>query len=207
MAQTRSNSERVGEGGYSLPELITAVTISLIILAAVVAAFSGALRTRERQSSRTDAITSTQAAINIVSREVSNSGYGLTTNGIVLADSNDKQIHFRSNLDNTDTTTSDAGEDITIFYDANSQSVLRYDANTGVTSGVINRVSDVDFLYYSNSFSGETGPFTVPSAETTRVNIRLKVLLPNVQSQPASQETVFVTDVTLRNAPYMRSQY
>ena len=196
-----------GEAGFSLIELITATTISLIILAAVVASFSGVLRSRDRQSSLTDAITSTQAAINIVSREISNSGYGLTTNGIVIADSTTKKIHFRSNLFNNNGSTSSAGEDITIFYDSDSQSVVRYDANSGVTSGVINRVSDVDFAYYNNSFAGETGPFTVPSADTTRVNIRLKVLLPNVQSQPANQETVFVTDVTLRNSPYMLSQY
>jgi len=195
------------EQGFSLVELITATTISLIILGAAVASFTGAIRTRERQSSRTDAITSTQAAINIVSREIANSGYGLTTNGIVLADSTTKRIHFRSNLYNNNSTTSSAGEDVTIFYDSASQSVVRYDANTGVTSGVINRVSDVDFAYYNNSFSGETGPFTVPTADTTRVNIRLRVLLPNVVSQPANQEAVFVTDVTLRNAPYILSQY
>ena len=195
------------ESGFSMVELITALTVSLIILGAVVLSFSSAMRTRERQSSRTDAITSTQAAINIVSREISNSGYGLTTNGIVVADSGQKKIHFRSNLFNTDWSTGSAGEDITIFYDATSQSVLRFDANTGVTSGVINRVSDVDFMYYNNSYSGETGPYTTPSANTTRVNIKLKVLLPNVVSQPASQETVFVSDVTLRNAPYMLSQY
>lgn len=187
--------------------MIAAMTISLIIMGAVVAAFTGALRTRERESSRTDAITSTQAAINIVSREISNSGYGLTSNGIVVADSTDKRLHFRSNLTNTDGLTTSAGEDVTIFYDSDSKSVLRYDANTGITSGVINRVSDVDFRYFDNSFSGETGPFTVPTANTTRVNIKLKVLLPNIQSQPVDQETVFLTDVTLRNAPYMLSQY
>lgn len=207
MGKTRSKTERTGEDGYSLPELITAVTISLIILGAVVAAFSGALRTRERQSSKTDAITSTQAAINIVSREVSNSGYGLTTNGIVIADSNTKRIHFRSNLDNTDGTTTDPGEDVTVFWDANSESVLRYDANTGITSGVINRVSDVEFAYYDNSFAGETGPFTAPTVNTTRVHITLWVSLPNVQAQPVNQQVKFETDVTLRNAPYMLSQY
>lgn len=195
------------DGGFSLVELVTATAISLIILGAVVASFSGAMRTRERQSSRTDAITSTQAAINIVSREISNAGYGLTTNGIVISDSTTKRIHFRSNLYNNDSATTSPGEDVTIFYDSTSQSVVRYDANSGITSGVINRVSDVDFAYYNNSFSGETGPFTVPTSDTTRVNIRLRVLLPNVVAQPANQEAVFVSDVTLRNAPYMLSQY
>lgn len=202
-----TGSQKQGESGFSLPELITATSISLIILAAAVASFTGALRTRDRQSSRTDAITSTQAAINIVSREIANSGYGLTTNGIVIADSTTKRIHFRSNLSNNDGSTTGAGEDVTIFYDSSSQSVVRYDANTGITSGVINRVSDVDFAYYNNSYSGETGPFTVPTADTTRVNITLKVLLPNIVAQPANQVETFVTDVTLRNSPYMLSLY
>ena len=64
-------------------ELTASLAITLIILAVAVMTFSGALSTRERENSRVDALTSAQAAINIMTREIANSGYGITTNGIV----------------------------------------------------------------------------------------------------------------------------
>jgi Tfp pilus assembly protein PilW len=63
--------------GFSLVELIISMVITLVILGVAVAAFSGALGSRDFESSRTDAITSAQAALNIMSREIGNSGYGL----------------------------------------------------------------------------------------------------------------------------------
>ncbi len=122
------------------------MALTLIILGVAVGAFTQALSMRSSEGSRTDALTSVQAAINIMSREISNSGYGLTTNGIpvdtngVAVDSDNKRLHFRANTTNTYPSNSDpgtvnAGEDITFFYDATSKSVVRYDAVTGLTSG------------------------------------------------------------------------
>jgi prepilin-type N-terminal cleavage/methylation domain-containing protein len=197
---------RQGTEGFSLIELICSMVITLIILGVAVAAFSGALGSRERESSKTDAITSTQAALNIMSREVGNSGYGLNTNGIVVADSTNKRLHIRANVVNSNSTTSDAGEDITFYWDSNSQSVVRYDASNGSTSGIINRVSDVDFTYYNYASDG-TFTTGAASADTGRVNIRLQVILPNVKGQPSNQTVTINSDVTLRNSPYMLGQY
>ncbi len=92
---------RTGADGFSLIELIMSMALTLIILGIAVGAFTGALGSRERETSRTDALTSAQAALNIMSREIGNAGFGLTSNGIVYGDSNDKQIHFRANVENT----------------------------------------------------------------------------------------------------------
>lgn len=193
--------------GFSIIELVTAMGITLTILGVAVTSFTGALGIRETESSRTDALTSAQAAINIVSREISNSGYGLTNNGIVTGDSNAQQLHIRANTVNNDKTTSSPGEDITFFYDTASQSVVRYDANTGLTSGVINRVSTVRFQYYDYTGSTPTGPNNTPTSDTGRVKIILTVLMADVQGQPRNQTVRFSSDVTLRNSPYMLSQY
>src|SRR5689334_10651450 len=88
--------------GFSLIELLLSTVISLIILGAAVAVYQQALNMRLRQSSRTDAITSAQAALNIMSREIGNSGYGLNDNGVVL-DSSATVLHIRSNVVNTGT--------------------------------------------------------------------------------------------------------
>jgi len=198
--------------GYSLIELIVALTLTLIILGVAIGAFTQALSMRSSEGSRTDALTSVQAAINILSREISNSGYGLKTNGIVVGDSDNKRLHFRANTTNTYPSNSDPGtvnpgEDITYFYDVNSKSVVRYDAVTGVTSGVINRVSDVEFHYYDYSASTVSGPNDIPTSSTGRVEINLTVFMPDVKGQPSGQTVTFRSDVTLRNSPYMLSQY
>lgn len=196
-----------GSAGFSLVELLVSMLITLIILGVAVVTFSTTLGRREREASRTDALTSAQAALNIMSREIGNAGYGLTTNGLVLADCSDKRLHFRANTLNAGNSmaTNSQGEDVTFYYDDASQSVVRYDAITG-TSGVINRVSDVDFLYY-NYTAGSAPAVGAAALNTGRVNITLKVILADVRGQPANQTLTISSDVTLRNSPYMLGQY
>lgn len=193
-----------GREGFSLIELILSLTISLIILAAGVMVFSGALSSRARETSKTDAITSAQAALNIMSREIGNSGYGLMDNGIV-ADSTASKLHFRTNTVNTNGTTSDPGEDMVFYLDGSGadQSVVRHDNNTNETSGVINRISSVSFVYHVTP--NDAG---VPAGPTVNiVTITLTVNLENVQGQPSGQTVTVSSNVTLRNSPTMRGQY
>ncbi len=193
--------------GFSLIELIGAMVLTLVILGVAVATFSSALSSREREASKTDAITSTQAALNIMSREIGNSGYGLTDNGIIIADSTAKSLHIRANVVNNDAETDDPGEDITFYWDSASQSVVRYDAISRTTSGIINRISDVDFVYYN--YNPDTGSDTSGAAsdQTGRVKIILKVTLPPVKGQPANQSVSVISDITLRNNIYILGKY
>jgi len=203
------------ESGFTLIELIVSMVITLIILGVAVTVFSGALKGREYESARTDAIVSSQAAINIMSRDIGNAGYGLLNNAIVLADSNSNRLHFRTNIDNSNFTTTDPNEDITFFCDdcnANGGSVVRYDASGGgSTSGVINSVSRVRFQYwdYNEITHALTGPFNVPTLNTGRITITLTVIINNTSGAPSGDRAnVTVTsDVTLRNSPYMLNRY
>lgn len=201
-----------GQRGYSLIELLTAMSISVLILGVAVAALTQALQMRARGASTTDAITSTQAALNVMSREIGNSGFGLTTNGIVLEDSDDTQLHIRSNIYNSDGATTSPGEDVTFFFDTSSKSVVKYDPNAngtgnGLTYGVVNRVSDVKFRYFDYVGSVGYPASPTPSADTGRIEITLTVFLPDVQGQPSGRTVTVKSDVTLRNSPYMRRQY
>jgi prepilin-type N-terminal cleavage/methylation domain-containing protein len=191
--------------GFSLVELMISLIITLVILGAAVAVFSGALSTRARESGKTDAITSAQAALSVMSREIGNSGYGLSNNGLVLADCSTSALRYRANVDNTNNATTESGEDVTYLFDATSQSVVRYDRNTGITSGIINRVSNVAFSYqnYVNVGTVPVGP----STSTGKVTIALTVNLENVQGQPQNQTVTLTSDITLRNSPYMLGQY
>jgi prepilin-type N-terminal cleavage/methylation domain-containing protein len=205
-----------GECGFSLIELIVSLLITLIILGVAVATFTSALTSRQFQADRTDGITSAQAALNIMSREIGNSGYGLIHNGLVVADSGDNRIHFRSNIHNTNQVTDDEGEDITYFFDPNSQSVVRYDpAANPTTSGIINSVSDIDFHYYNfgtacNQTTSPGGCLGTASTDTGKVRITLTVVLDrnaNVNANGNRQNVEISSEVTLRNSPTIKGKY
>ena len=195
--------------GFSLLELVIAMTLTLGLLAIGASLFSTAVGTRSRQSRRTDALTSAQAAINVMSREISNAGYGLLSNGIITQDSGQQRIHFRSNVVNTDSTTNSPGEDVTYFFDQETQSILRFDPNDSPkTSIVVNRISNITLTYFDYAGSNSTPvQRTTPTSATSRVRINVTVQLEEAAGQPTNQVVTFTSDVTLRNSDYMLFQY
>lgn len=198
--------------GYSIIELLIAMTIMLVLMGIVSTLFARSLGTRDRESRKTDALTSAQAALNVMSHEIANSGFGLTYNGIVAEDSGINQLHFRSNFVNIDLETKSPGEDVTYYYEATTDSIVRYDPNapTGIpkTSAIISKISKVTFLYFNYSGSNSTPTTTTtPTINTGRVRITISVQLEEVQGQPTGQSVSFTSDVTLRNSNYMLNQY
>lgn len=201
-------SENKKEAGFSLLELIIAMTITLVLLGLVSGLLSRALGTRRRESRKADALTSAQAALNVMSREIGNSGYGLTTNGIVTADSNSQILHFRSNVENDNGITNSAGEDLAYYFDLETQSIVRYDPNDNPqTAVIVNRISDVTFRYFDYTDSSTPIERTTPTNDTGRVRINITIQLEPVQGQPDNQVVSFISDVTLRNSEYMLRQY
>jgi prepilin-type N-terminal cleavage/methylation domain-containing protein len=222
--------KRKAQSGFSLIELLIAMTVVLMLLAVVSSLLSTAMSVRTRQSRKTDALTSAQAALNILSREIANSGYGIGTcqtadcsvmtgnNGIVLADSDANRIHLRTNLTNTGPrsvpagstvmSTNQSAEDVTYFFDAATDSIVRFDRNgTPQTSVVVNKISNVVFTYYNYSGSSSAPTQTsVPTANTGRVKITVTVQLEPVVGQP-NESVTFSSEVTLRNVEYMLRQY
>lgn len=224
--QTDPAPKKSSTRGFSLLELLIAMTIMLILLGIVSLLISRAFSVRTRESQRTDALTSAQAALNVISREIANSGFGIHagsdrrrgSNGIVVADSNAARIRVRSNVVNrgvagdtssTALRTDQPGEDVTYFYDATTSSIVRYDPNdTPQSSVVVNRISDVRFEYFNYTGINSTGVLTVnPTADTGRVRIRVMVKLDPVHGQANPQDVQFTTEVTLRNSNYMLNQY
>jgi len=220
-------SARNQQQGFSLIELLVAMTIMAILMGVASALLYRGIGVRSRESRRTDALTSTQAALNLLSREIANSGFGIyddatTTNpnnGILLADSDATRIHFRANINNvgpgpfnptcTAVCTSDAGEDVTFFFDPATSSIVRYDKNGNPqTSVVVNRISSVAFSYYDYAADGTvTGPNSTPTINTGRVSIAVNATLDPVAGQPNPVAVAFTSEVNLRNSSYMLRQY
>ena len=205
--------ERNTEAGFSIIEMVVTMMIMLVIMSLVTTMFSRSFSTRNRESSRTDALTATQAALNVMSREIANSGYALVTNGLMNG-SNAQLLHYNANYVNTDDVLSDPGEDVTYYWEPATQSILRYDANglgpgTPQTSVIINRISRVQFQYfdYSGSNPIPIGPNATPTANTGRVRITLTVNMENVFNQVNPDSVVLTSDVTIRNSDYMLKNY
>lgn len=208
MSAKRSNLQ----SGFSIIEMIVTMTIMLVIVGTVMTLFSRSLNTKRRESSRTDALTASQAALNVMSREIANSGYGTITNGL-MSDSTADRLHFVSNHVNTNDNLLQPGENVTYYFEPSTQSILRYDANgsgpgTPMTSIIINQISRVDYKYFnytgSNALPTETN---VPTADTGRVRIKLTVNLEDIVGQVKGDKVVLTSDVTLRNSLYMLNNY
>src|SRR5437763_160486 len=103
---TRDNRERLmkqsnikdREAGFTIAELMVAMTVTLIMIGLTGALLAGSFSIRTRENQRTEALADTQRGLNLMTREIANSGYALTDNGIVGADSSATSIRVRANL-------------------------------------------------------------------------------------------------------------
>ena len=101
MKNRRANNE----GGFSLIELILAMGITLTILGLSSSLLASGFHSRSREDRKSDAIADVQRALNIMTREISNSGLRLPSglgavgkNGLVTNDSDTQSIRIVSNL-------------------------------------------------------------------------------------------------------------
>lgn len=184
--------------GFSLLELTIAMGISLAVLAAASTLLATSLRTRSRENTRSEALASAQRALNIMTREIGNSGYGLTDNGIVTADSAANSIRVRANLNN-DTDLSDTDEDLRFVFQSANGAIVRVDNAAGSVVLATN-ITGLTIQYQDMSGNSAT------AATAERVNIDVRVDLPAGLEQPASVVRL-VSDVALRNGTSTLQQY
>jgi type II secretory pathway pseudopilin PulG len=208
MAGRRPNPE----AGFSIVEMMVTMLIMLVVMGLVMGLFTRSLGTKTRESNRTDALTAAQAALNVMSREIANSGYGTVTNGL-MSDSTKEFLHFVSNHVNTNDNLLQPGENVIYYFEPSTQSILRYDRNgqgpgSPLTSIIINQISRVEYQYFN--YTGVNPLPTVtdfPTADTGRVRIKLTIKMEDVAGQVKNDSVVLTSDVTLRNSSYMLKNY
>ncbi|MBA2340249.1 MAG: hypothetical protein H0V88_07625 [Pyrinomonadaceae bacterium] len=200
-----------------------AMSITLVVLVAASALLAGSFNIRGREDQRTAALADAQRALNTMSREIANSGFGLTGNGIVTTDSTTSAIRFRANLNALDkqitsNSVADPNEDVrySLYSDATNSYIMRLDVNTGAQTTVLaNRVDSLRFYYFADkvNYTNGTCAITLPSgvAEVTdKRNAKYIVIVVCVELQqqgaPGSpgyqppSRVQLVSDITLRNA-------
>jgi type II secretory pathway pseudopilin PulG len=221
-----SVNKKATNGGFSLLELLIAMVITMALMTAASSLLANALRVRSRENQKSDALADTQRALNIMSREIANTGFNMTGNGIVAADSGINKIRIRSNLNRYDYDPSvtdasraniqDSGEDITYFLNSadNTMYLARHDQYGTGSTVLANRIDGMSIHYFDqkvtyvappggSDISGASAAEVSPSSAKYIV-IAVSVTLDAV-GQPGSTgyqppySVLLCSDVTLRN--------
>ncbi|HAF13171.1 MAG TPA: hypothetical protein DCK93_16400 [Blastocatellia bacterium] len=214
--------------GFTLLELLIAMTITLVLLGVASGILASSFRIRTRENQKTEALADAQRGLNLITREVANSGYGLTDNGIVSADSGLTSIRVRANLNASDgeitsSLATDKDEDVKymLYTDSGNSYIVRLDVNVAAQEMVLaNRVDALNIRYYPDRVYYTTSTCDVtnvvdasgnPISEVTQksnakyIVISVCVTLPAVGTpgsngyQPDSRVQL-VSDATLRNS-------
>jgi prepilin-type N-terminal cleavage/methylation domain-containing protein len=201
MKEVKTEGHARGEAGFSLLELMLAMTITLLMMTAASTLLTSSVGTRTRENRRSDALADAQRAVSIMSREIANSGFGLTNNGIVTTDATATRIRIRSNVNNTNATISDQDEDVTFVYQqAPVSSIIRFDAATGVSTVLANNIRNFA-LTYEDAAGGVVTP-----GLAERIKIDVTVDIGAAAGQPITQVRM-QSEVALRNAPQVLSRF
>jgi len=211
------------EAGFSLIELLVAMTITLVVLGITANLLASSFNLRSRENQRSDAMADAQRALNIMTREIANTGFGLADNGIVAADSGLSSIRVRANLNafdgqTTSNSISDRNEDVkySLYTTETSSYIVRLDIGTqNQTTVLANRVDALIIRYYparvnyttssSDCNISTASPEVTLKSDTKYMVISVCVELParGVRNSPGYQpvsRVQLVSDVYLRNA-------
>lgn len=214
--------ERRSDSGFSLIELLIAMTITIAILGVTSGLLSSSFNVRARENQKSDALADAQRALNIMTREIANTGFGLANNGIVAADSNESAIRVRANLNAfdgqaTSNSISDRNEDVkySLYTAGNDSYIVRLDIGTqNQTTVLANRVDSLRIRYYpakvNYTLTGNCDISTASSEVIQKSDTKYIVMSVCVELtargtrgspgyQPASRVQL-VSDVYLRNA-------
>jgi type II secretory pathway pseudopilin PulG len=222
-----SLNKKAPSDGFSILELVIAMAITMLLMTAASTLLASALRVRSRENQKSDALADTQRALNIMSREIANSGFNLNNNGIVAADSGLNEIRVRSNLNKYDYDVSvsnasranvqDPGEDITYFINEadNTMYLARHDQYGTGSTVLANRIDAMNIHYFDQkvTYTAPQGGFditNVSAAEVPKANAKYIVIaiavtldavgVPNSPGYQPPYSVLLCSDVTLRNA-------
>lgn len=206
MNTRRSNNQ----AGFSLFELIIAMVVTLTIFGLCSTLLARSFNVRSREDRKSDAISDVQRALNIMTREISNSGLKLpsglpnvSTNGVVAGDSDAQAIRIVSNLNGMpdsangyfeDTDVTDMDEDLKFLMYVDEalgqRYIVRYEKNsTNTTTVLANRIDSLVFRYYDEKVTYDT---TVVDGVCDITNVKNAAGLDKAEVSPGSAKFVVI---------------
>ena len=196
----KANNKTSTQAGFSLIEILIALTITLAMMAIASTLLAASFKIRNRENQRSSAIADAQRALNLMSREVANAGYGLSTNGLVTGDSGLSQIRVRSDLDLSGATNGN-GEDIKyiLVNDANGTFIVRLNLQPNQTTGLIaNRIDGLKIRYYDKAVTYTIGDCKTAVANCDITNVRNAAGTTEAEVTPdRAKNVVLILSVTL----------
>lgn len=212
-----------GQAGFSLMELCVAMCLMLVLTGASASLLVGAFNVRSREDPRTEAIGDVRRALNILSRELANSGYQLPTgltytsgvgsfvvpaNGLIPGDCDEKSLAFVANLNASlgegDRDVDDQDEALAFQHieDEGKGYLVRRDLGAdGESQTLANGIDGVEFVYL-NAAGADT---SANVAQAVRIRITVWATLkpigqPGTTSYQPPSQVRLTSDVNLRNA-------
>src|SRR5215217_7007591 len=208
------------QAGFSLLELLIAMSITITIMALASTLLASGFRVRSREDRKSDAIADVQRALNIMTREISSSGFkvpgglaAVSTNGVVTDDSDNTSIRIVSNLNGMpdsangyfeDPDVEDADEDLKFLMyvdaDVGQRYIVRYEKNgSNQTTVLANRIDSLVFRYYDEKVTYETTVTTVDGNNTCDITnvVNASGVAENEVSPGAARFVVIAVGVTL----------
>ena len=226
-----SSNNKNTSSGFSLLELLIAMVITMALMTAASTLLANALRVRSRENQKSDALADTQRALNIMSREIANSGFNLTNNGLVPADSGLNSIRVRANLnkfdfsagvlDDSRNNVQDEEEDITYFINEadNTKYLARHDRFGNGSTVLANRIDSMNIHYFDQKVTYQAPPGgsditnwsddEVTPANAKYIVIAISVTLDQIGTPGSAgyqppYSVLLCSDVTLRNSDLWR---
>ena len=191
-------------------ELIIAMVVTLTIFGLCSTLLARSFNIRSREDRKSDAISDVQRALNIMTREISNSGLKLpgglpnvSTNGVVAGDSDAQSIRIVSNLngmpDSTngffeDPDVTDMDEDLKFLMYVDEalgqRYIVRYEKNgTNTTTVLANRIDSLVFRYYDEKVTYDT---TIVDGVCDITNVTNAVGTTEAEVSPGSAKFVVI---------------
>lgn len=210
MKMRRSNNQ----AGFSLLEVLIAMGITITILTLATTLLAASFRVRSREDRKSDAVADVQRALNIMTREISNSGLkvpdglpAVSSNGVVTNDSDNESLRIVSNLNGMpdtangyfeDSDVEDTDEDLKflMYVDAErgQRYIVRYERNgTHQTTVLANRVDSLIFRYYDEKVTYDTTIRTVDGTEICDItNVKNALGVDKTEVSPGEAKFVVI---------------
>ena len=182
-----------GTEGFTVTELVLALAMMMMIMAAMVSLLISLNRAYTAQNVTAGVQQVTRAGINIMTRNIRMAGLNpLKINQIGLLEASVNKIRFQHDTNGSGSIETGQNEDIAYLLNGNHQLIRQKDGNSRSNKSLIDHVTDLTFKYFDRD-DGETSLFD----EIHTVEISLTVREPAGRDKYISR--TYSTRVICRN--------
>lgn len=148
---------RKKNSGFSLIELLVAMGIGMVVLAAVTTTFMSQTRFYSAQEQINQMEQNARGALDLITRELKMAGYKPAGGGFYGVTYNASELLIQADLDSSGaiSTSSSANEQITYAYDATNQQITRK-VGTGTAEVLAENITAFTFSYLDSSGTATT---------------------------------------------------